>query len=340
MSSPSNRARVAPDSSTNAVASGQDRPKWTHALPDPVRSLGRPLLNEWRHFYGVGRKKLREKLAAPCVTSYLMGGCANQIFQYATGLALARRLGVNHKLDVSWYETATPNQPRLYSLGLFKGVDARVVRSLLGQIIREEGFPYNPALFENAPRKCSLVGYWQCEKYFFELREELKERLVFREPLPAWAIATERDILQAGERSAFVHVRRTDYVGNPYHVVLPMDYYREAAALIAGKVPDPVFFVFSDDPEWCEANFKLPYHTTIVRNFDRTEGHHLGRDDADLYLMRLCGHAIIANSSYGWWGAWLGADTKRGIIIAPQIWFGPAFDADPRDIVPGRWIRR
>jgi hypothetical protein len=308
-------------------------------LPPWGRSLGRPLLHKWQYFYGASREKLREKLAAPGVTSYLMGGCANQIFQYATGLALARRLGVDLKLDVSWYGTATPDQPRMYSLGLFKGVDARVVHSLLGQIIREEGFPYKPALFENAPRKCSLIGYWQCEKYFFGLRDELRERLLPREPLPARSIATEQAILDAGERSVFVHVRRTDYVGNPYHVVLPMDYYREAAALIAAKVPDPVFFIFSDDPEWCEANFKLPYHTTITGNFNRTVEHHLGREDADLYLMRLCGHAIVANSSYSWWGAWLGADINGGIVTAPKSWFGPACEDDPRDIVPGRWIR-
>ena len=58
---------------------------------DEFRSLGRPLLLKWRYFYGVGREKLREKLAPPGVTSYLMGGCANQLFQYATGLALALR---------------------------------------------------------------------------------------------------------------------------------------------------------------------------------------------------------------------------------------------------------
>jgi hypothetical protein len=118
-----------------------------------------------------------------------------------------------------------------------------------------------------------------------------------------------------------------------------MEYYREAAALIAARVPDPVFFIFSDDPEWCEANFKLPYHTTIAGNFDRTVEHHLGREDADLCLMRLCGHAIMANSSYSWWGAWLGADIKGGIVIAPKSWVGPASKDDPRDIVPGRWVR-
>ena len=61
--------------------------------------------------------------------------------------------------------------------------------------------------------------------------------------------------------------------------------------------------------------------------------------DAELYLMRLCSHAIMANSSYSWWGAWLGADMKGGIVVAPNSWFGPAAKYDPRDIVPARWIR-
>jgi hypothetical protein len=320
-----------------------ERTRKGHFLPTPLRSLGRRLLHKWpylNYLYGASSKKLSEGLAAPSVTSYLMGGCANQIFQYATGLALARRLSVDLQLDVSWFETATPKTPRLYSMGLFKGVDARVVHSLLGKVIREEGFAYQPALLENAPRKCSLVGYWQCERYFFELRDELRDRLLPRDPLPARSIAAERAILDAGERSVFVHVRRTDNVGNPYHVLLPMEYFGEAAALISARVRDPVFFVFSDDPEWCEANFKLPYQTAFAGNFDRTVPYHLGREDAELYVMRLCAHAIIANSSFSWWGAWLGPDIKGGTVIAPKRWFGPAFNNDDaRDIVPARWIR-
>ena len=325
-----------PTANTDAVASGHDRPSWTHVLPAPVRSLGRPLLHKWWYFYGATREKLREKLAAPSVTSYLMGGCANQIFQYATGLALARRLGVNLQLDVSWYETATPDQPRLYSLGLFKGVDARVVHSLSGQIIRQEEFPYKPEQFENAPRKCSIVGYWQCEKYFFTLRDELRWRLLPKHALLPFHCDVERQVAQAGNRSAFMHVRRMDYVGHPYHVALPTDYYREAAALIAAKVPDPVFFIFSDEPEWCLANLNLPYKTVIAES---SNDGHLGREDAGLWLMRQCCHAIIANSSFSWWGAWLGADMNGGTVIAPKSWFGSASPYDSRDIVPGRWIR-
>jgi hypothetical protein len=307
-------------------------------LPAPVRSLGRPLRHKWQYFYGISSAKLREKLAAPSVTSSLTGGCANQIFQYATGLALARRLGVNLRLDVSWYETATPNQPRVYSLGLFKGVDAPVVRKLSGQIIREEGFRYNPGLLESAGRRCSLVGYWQSEKYFFDLRDELRGRLEPRQPLTRFHRNIERLIAAAGNRAVLLHVRRTDYVGNSFHVVLPPDYYCEAAALVAAKVPEPVFFIFSDEPQWCRANLTLRYEIVIAEDPDGTDKGRPARDDATLWLMRQCRHAIIANSSFSWWGAWLGADVNGGVTIAPKIWLGPASNQDP-DIIPSRWIR-
>jgi hypothetical protein len=235
----------------------------SHVLPAPLRSLGRRLLHKWpylNYLYGASSKKLTEGLASPSVTSYLMDGCANQILEYVTGLGLARRLSVDLQLDISWFETATPKPPRLYSMGLFKGVDAWVVHSLLGKIIREEGLSYQPAILENVPRKCSL-GYWQCERYFFELRDELRDRLLPREPLPAWSTTTEQAILSTGQRSVFVHVRRTDTVANPYHVLLAMDYCREAAALIAARMPNPVFFVFSDDPGVVRSEFQaaIPY---------------------------------------------------------------------------------
>jgi hypothetical protein len=159
---------------------------------------------------------LREKLAAPRVTVYLMGGCANQIFQYAAGLALARRLGVDLKLDVSWYETATPDQPRMYSLGLFKGVDAGVVHSFWARSSAKRSF--RTALrcrhFENAPRKCSLaVAQREARSHVRLACDELREAAAAR-AAPCTRDLPPRADFDAGERPVFVHVgARTDYVG-------------------------------------------------------------------------------------------------------------------------------
>src|SRR5260370_34981275 len=78
------RRRMAPKGNTNAVASGQDRPRWTHVLPAPIRSLGRPLLHKWRYFYGVNRGKLRGKVAGPVGGGVCRDGCADTIFQVRT----------------------------------------------------------------------------------------------------------------------------------------------------------------------------------------------------------------------------------------------------------------
>ncbi len=271
------------------------------------------------------------------VTAYLMGGCANQLFIFATGLALSRKIGVDLYLDTSRFNS--PNEFRRYSLGLFKGINQKIVSHLSGRVIREQGMPYNPALFTNVSSEYSIFGYFQTEKYFSHLKDELQTIFTPKQPLPPFHAEMERRILDEGYRSAFLTVRRTDYVGNDFHGLLPMEYYQKAAELVASQVTDPCFFVFSDEPEWCRANFKLPYRTVIAGNFDRTTSARLGREDAELWLMGRCRHAVMANSSYSWWGAWLGDSDAGGIVVAPLTWFGPKGTEDPRDICPERWAR-
>lgn len=266
----------------------------------------------------------------------LMGGCANQMFQYAAGLSLARRLGVELRLDVSRFSEG--NEWRMFSLGLFREIPELGECRKVGKIIVEPSLRYNSSLWPQQPGDYTLVGYWQTEQYFAHLREELKRRFEPREPLPARSSQDERLILGQGESSVFVTIRRSDYVNNSFHGTLPMEYYRAAADLIAARVLNPTFFVFSDEPEWCEANFKLPYWYRVCGNFDRTVKPHLGREDAELWLMRQCRHAILANSSYSWWGAWLGRADEGGIVVAPKQWFLSPSEYSG-DICPERWIQ-
>jgi hypothetical protein len=266
------------------------------------------------------------------ITVHLMGGCGNQLFMFATAQAAALRLGTGMRLYTAGFDTDW----RVYSLGLFRGITAPTCRDYAGPVLCESGMPYNPQLVASIKDPCTLYGYFQTEKYFSETENLLREQLQPKQPLVPFARDIERQIRAEGSKSAFLTIRRTDYVNTAYHGVLSMDYNRKAAELVANRVTDPCFFVFSDEPEWVQENFQLPYRFVVAGNFDRSVKPHLGREDSELYLMSLCRHAVMANSSYSWWGAWLNPKRDR-VVVAPKQWFQEAAN-DTRDIVPERWI--
>ena len=149
-----------------------------------------------------------------------------------------------------------------------------------------------------------------------------------------------------------LHVRRGDYVSDPttnrFHGICSPDYYQRAVDYITTRAGVPHLFVFSDDPEWCHANMQAPDSTIVDCNLMSgtcdAGGHiqrgRVGREVEDLYLMSLCRHAVIANSSFSWWGAWLHNNQQDRIVVAPKTWFAVGPDvADSTDIVPERWVR-
>lgn len=271
------------------------------------------------------------------ITAYLQGGTANLMHQFAAAYAQARRFDTEVLLDISSFD----HDPlRRYTLGLFKGINNPLVRYQPPPIISENGLPYDPDLVARVTKNCTMRGYFQNENYYKEYRSDLMKIFEPLSPLSELSQQTLQQILAEGERSVFLTIRRTDYVGNDFHGVLPVSYYEEAAKIIAAKIDNPCFFVFSDDPDWCKNEFvvRFPYRTVIAGNFDRTTKEHLGREDAELWLMRHCRHACMANSSYSWMGAWMGADVTGGIVICPKQWFGKASKEDSSGICPERWL--
>ena len=64
--------------------------------------------------------------------------------------------------------------------------------------------------------------------------------------------------------------------------------------------------------------------------------HNPGKDShKDMRLMSSCKHNIIANSSFGWWGAWLNNNPEK-IVIGPSKWF---VKTEAPDIIPDSWIK-
>ncbi len=281
------------------------------------------------------------------------GGLGNQLFQYALGRSLALSSRAVVKYDKSWYATQTK---RAYELDHFRTVTeiaSEAETTTLRQYerrpgpqhfihnlfaanekiyIREIDFRYDPAILTTrAP--AYLDGYWQSEKYFSSIAKQLRSELRIKEEPTGKNREMIEQMRQEGAIS--VHVRRGDYVTekrtNEFHGTTSIEYYQAAARHIMRRTQNPVIYVFSDDLAWAEANLHFPARTVYVSHNSPEQGYE------DLRLMTHCRHHIIANSSFSWWGAWLGEHDGQ-IVVAPQKWFNdPAKDSS--DLVPERWIR-
>lgn len=241
------------------------------------------------------------------ITVKLLGGLGNQMFQYAFALALKSK-GYQIRLDKSSMVEGTHRE---YSLSYF-GVKA-VEDNPLPRMY-EKGMRFNPENLQPSD-PCTMIGYWQSEKYFADIANQVHGAFRFQDPYT----------VQFGPNIA-VHVRRQDYVNlQQFHGLQTLDYYREGVAYIRRKAGLLLnVLVFSDDPQWCKENF--PGDFTIVESNSKYE---------DLKLMSACDYAVIANSSFSWWGAWL---SRQRMVIAPKQWFTDPM-MDYTDIVPERWVK-
>ena len=118
-----------------------------------------------------------------------------------------------------------------------------------------------------------------------------------------------------------IHLRRGDYVNNPFYVDLSStDYYERAMKLF----PRDRFLVFSDDIEYAKTYF-------VGKEFEFARGK---TPVDDLNLMAGCKAVIMSNSSFAWWGAYLGDKSKT--VIAPKEWYT---DLEERTKLPKEWKR-
>ena len=127
---------------------------------------------------------------------------------------------------------------------------------------------------------------------------------------------------------AALNVRRGDYLTQPTrHPVITLDYINEAYRNLPQH---DILLIMSDDINWCKENIKLPNSVFV----DPSKYW----DHEGIWLLSLCDHFIISNSTFSWWGAWL-SKTNNKIVISPDTWFGPDVAEDPKDIWCDNWIK-
>ncbi len=234
-----------------------------------------------------------------------LGRLANQMFQYASLKGIANNRNLQYcippreafgQLDAN----VRGSDQILYDV--FDIESKNTVQLIQQGVHGERVFHFDPELFDKCPDNVDLQGYYQTEKYFKHIEDEIRKDFAFKEDLlkQCKEFVTE-DMIS-------LHIRRGDYVTNPNHPTQSLDYYKEALSNLPSDLP---VAIFSDDPEWVRQQPMFKGDRFLI-----AEGN---ASDCDLCLMTLCKYHIIANSSYSWWGAWL-ADSRK--VIAPKNWFG------------------
>ena len=301
----------------------------------------------------VRRQKVNSSL-----TVSLQGGLGNQLFQYAFGRAWSLRNNTQVFFDEYGFHFDSIFK-RTQSLDFFSilgGIRknnsknlfhiARLLKHfgffgiwigkrLKPKIIIEETLHFDKLLDTNHPLdNCYAFGYWQDERYFFDYAEIIRKDLQLSAQLSSSNMLLKNQI-ELASNSVAIHIRRLHQVaagteqsphanGEAAGFVLSPKYYIESMAHIEKVTSNPNYFIFSDYPGWAQENLIFNYPAKILE-----VGR--GEDYEDLFLMSLCEHHIIANSSFSWWGAWLG-ETKRQIVCAPD-------GAQLTPQIPARWIK-
>lgn len=256
------------------------------------------------------------------ITCDMQGGLGNVMFQVATAYALAKRNGGTSYFDLSQgCKSCTQhfNTLKKYKTNIFSRLNDH-------KSIKHKNHYDEPHFhYSEIPYKDDLFihGYFQSYRYFNDVRECILD--LFKPNLEN----IERIYSEYGDilsnNCVSVHCRRGDYLKLSHiHPVQTKEYYINAMKFFDSEYK---FLIFSDDIKWCKNNFDN-------ENFKFVEGN---EDWYDMYLMSLCDHNIICNSSFSWWGAWLNTNDKKK-VIAPKKWFVKNVNHNITDLYEKEWI--
>jgi len=253
------------------------------------------------------------------ITTVLKGGLGNQMFQYAIGRSIAQLSNTTLCLDTSCYGRSR-RYPFPFHLNKFL-IAANATSSTIGHLIAEPNLQYNPSVVKEYTENITLNGYWQDERYFDKIAPLLLLDLRLKPECMSAEYLDAVDFLESLEEPVFVHIRRgervDDKTARSVHGLIGKAYYREAIDYVKHEKPGSTMIFFSDDPKYADDIFG-PMN-----------------DYEHFSLMTLCKHAIIANSSFSWWAAWLIRNTEK-IVVAPRRWNANE-NSSNKEIVPRGW---
>ena len=291
-------------------------------------------------------------------------GLANQMFHYAFGRGLINKGydvffdQINFRYRKEWIfenirlQDAFPNiEIKEMPKGKFKWIcihetnkvskGLRLIminfHNLIGdeKYIFETDYGYISDIEGKITKNCILKGFWQSEKYFAHCKDDIRKQFSFLPFDEKKNIAIMNKMEK--ENSVAIHLRKgADYLQSELmgKGLCGVEYYIKAIEYIKQNVDNPVFYVFTDNPEWVKNN--LPKFDYILVDWNEVAGK---KNFRDMQLMSCAKHNIIANSTYSWCGAWLNPNPNK-IVIGPTKFFNPInkfFSSS--DIMCEDWVR-
>lgn len=248
------------------------------------------------------------------ITTRFVGRLGNSMFQVAACISYARKYGYEWRVPVEGRESCIhkvfPDLPKVNAH--FQGLPRN------GYDPEHYNFYEWPQWGDNI----LLQGFFQSEKFFANVKNEVKTLFV----LPH---------VSGYDDYCSIHIRLGDYIQHAGSFPPVTIRYVEKAMQ---KIQTRKYLVFSDGIEWCKEN--IQHLNNSYQTFEFSEG----RTEAeDLSLMASCGHHIIANSSFSWWGAYLGHNPDR-VVVSPSYkgfnWYGPTAGVkEPKDLIPDSWVQ-
>ena len=275
----------------------------------------------------------------PGLIPVVMGGLGNQMFIVAAAFVAGKQNGIPVYLLENSVENNKHNLlGQNYNDTIFKHMGTRIPivgkTGEFAQFVRQYGYiehgqygfqPWRP---EDVQCGSVMSSYYQFYPALAPFEEELRQS--FLQGLQPYLDAFNgRDL----SRCAFLHIRRGDYLDNPHiHYIQQTDYYKSCVMRLLDQVGFQALqtiYVVSDDMDWVRA--QPFFQNSLFTMYDSKD------ELMTLTLMSLCkAGAICANSTFSWWGAFLGAYSGRAPVFVPQRWIGG--DSHPVALFPEEWV--
>lgn len=239
------------------------------------------------------------------------GRLGNQLFQIASTIGLARKHGHDYVFPEWGY---AHHFERKLPVGYLGGHIA----------MPEKHFHYDDTPLSQKV-DYDIDGWRQSEKYWQHAAHEVRSTFAF-EPNFKRSV-TQRFKKALSKPSIAISIRRGDFVDNPNYYQLPIRYYLGA---LLREFPDWEQYniiLFSDDIPYCRVHFECLDNAYFAE----------GSDIEQLCLMSMCNHFIISNSTFSWWGAYLGEKQGTKIVRPVHVFDGPLSKNSEADYWPERW---